>query len=147
MSELDIDIEILNRICETPIVHERRAPYGAVGKGFRDLRVWQGAMDLVEACYRASQSFPASEQSGSVNQLRRAAVSIPSNIAEGWGRNTQPEFARFVDISIGSLCEVESLIEVSKRLEFLLEGSYSDILESANKVGSMQYRLRAALKR
>src|SRR5438046_2580093 len=107
----------LNKIADRPIVAENRALYGDGQNGFRDLRVWQAGMDLVEACYRASQSFPTSEQFGLTNQLRRAAVSITSNIAEGWGRNTKPEFSRFIDISIGSLCEVESLVEVSKRLE------------------------------
>jgi four helix bundle protein len=118
-------------------VAENRAPYGDGIKGFRDLRVWQSGMDLVEKCYRTSQAFPASEQFGLTNQLRRAAVSITSNIAEGWGRNTHPEFARFVDISIGSLCEVESLVEVSKRLEYVSAEALGEILENANKVGAM----------
>jgi len=146
MDKFSFDIETLNRISDTPMVSENRAPYGHKDKGFRGLRVWQAGMDLVEACYRVSQNFPKAEQFGLTSQLRRAAISIPSNLAEGWGRHTDPEFSRFVDISIGSSCEVESLVEVSNRLEFLEPSTYSEILEYANKVGSMQYRLRAALK-
>jgi four helix bundle protein len=132
---------------EVAIVAEERAPYGsAIGKGFRDLRVWQAGMDLVDACYRASQVFPSTERFGLTDQLRRAAVSVASNIAEGWGRNTNAEFARFVDISIGSLCEVESLIEVASRLKYVTPETLANLLERANKVGSMQHRLRASLR-
>jgi four helix bundle protein len=146
MSDSSLDPNFLNVISETPIVAEPRAPYGAQAKGFRDLRVWQAGMDLVESCYRVSQSFPASEQFGLTNQLRRAAISVTANIAEGWGRNTQPEFARFVDISHGSLCEVESLVEVSNRLTLVDSETLKKIVEQANKVGAMQFRLRAKLR-
>jgi four helix bundle protein len=147
MDDSELSINILNGICDSLAVLERRASYGEAGRGFRDLRVWQAGMDLVESCYRASQAFPQSEQFGLTNQLRRAAVSITANIAEGWGRNTQPEFGRFVDISIGSLCEVESLIEVSRRLQYISTDTLSVILERANKVGSMLHRLRTSLRR
>ena len=146
MDELALDVEFLNRICEMPIVAEPRAAYGSSSRGFRDLRVWQAGMDLVESCYRASQSFPSSEQFGLTSQLRRAAISVTANLAEGWGRNTQLEFARFVDMSHGSLCEVESLAEVSNRLKYMSEESLAKIVKEANAVGAMQYRLRTKLR-
>ena len=146
MDELLPNIEALNRIADTPAVFEKRAPYGAAGKGFRELRVWQASMDLVEACYRVSQQFPQAEQFGLTNQLRRAAVSVSANIAEGWGRNTNAEFRRFIDISIGSLCEVESLIEVSNRLKYVSSDDLTLMFERANKVGAMQHRLRTSLR-
>src|SRR5437868_6127055 len=104
MHETELNADHFNRICEMQLTAENRASYGTDNKGFRDLRVWQAGMDLVETCYKCSAAFPASEQFGLTTQLRRAAVSITANIAEGWGRNTQPEFRRFVDISSGSLC-------------------------------------------
>ena len=144
MQELTVDF--LNRVCDTPIVAEERKPYGAVQSGFRSLRVWQAGMDLIESCYRVSQAFPKIEQFGLTSQLRRAAISITSNLAEGYGRHSQADFARFVDISVGSLCEVESLVEVSKRLEYVSSNEFAQMLERANKVGSMQFRLREVLK-
>lgn len=146
MYEEHLDLAYLNSVCDTPLVREPRAPYGAQGKGFRDLRVWQVGMDLVESCYRVSQKFPSHEQFGLTNQLRRAAISITANLAEGWGRNTQAEFARFVDISHGSLCEVESLVEVSRRLEYVDAASFETIVTEANKVGAMQFRLTSKLR-
>src|SRR5690242_5705413 len=98
MQELTVDF--LNRICDKPAVAEERKPYGEVHSGFRSLRVWQAGMDLVESCYRTSQSFPKAEQFGLTSQLRRAAISITSNLAEGYGRHSQADFARFVDISV-----------------------------------------------
>jgi four helix bundle protein len=146
MNESPLDLNFYNQICDTPIVAEPRAPYGPQQKGFRDLRVWQAGMDLAESCYRASQSFPASEQFGLTSQLRLAAISVPANLAEGWGRNTQREFARFVDISHGSLCEVESLIEVSNRLKLIQAKTMAKIVEETNKVGAMQFRLQSKLR-
>jgi len=144
---LDLSVDFLNSVCDRPIVAEERAPYGVTQSGFRSLRVWQAGMDLVESCYRASQRFPSAENFGLTNQLRRAAVSVTSNIAEGYGRRSQADFARFVDFSVGSLCEVESLVEVSKRLEYVSPAELAIMLEQANKVGAMQYRLRETLKK
>ncbi len=146
MEDSELSIDLYNKISDTTIVAQNRAPYGNGQKGFRGLRVWQAGMDLAETCYRASQTFPTSEQFGLANQLRRAAVSITANIAEGWGRNTTPELGRFIDISIGSLCEVESLVEVSKRLEYISPEALKAMLEQANKVRSMQHRLRVSLR-
>jgi len=143
----DLTVDFINRICDTPVVAEERKPYGTYQSGFRSLRVWQAGMDLVESCYRISQAFPKSEQFGLTSQLRRAAISITSNLAEGYGRHSQADFARFVDISVGSLCEVESLVEVSKRLDYTSAEEVALMLGQASNIGGMQFRLREALKR
>lgn len=77
-------------------------------RSFRDLIAWQKAMALARLVYKASTDFPDSERFGLVPQIRRAAVSIPSNIAEGYGRRRTQEYIRFLDIAKGSLCEVET---------------------------------------
>ena len=84
-------------------------------RSFRDLLVWQKAMDLADSVYDVTAVFPKEEVYGMVSQLRRAAVSIPSNIAEGQGRNSTGEFLHFLGIAFGSLCEVETQIELSLR--------------------------------
>ena len=99
-SGVGFDVDELN-----DLVSEARSGYnvpdGSDGRGFRGLRAWQSAMDVVADVYRVSRAFPKDEQFGLTSQLRRCAVSVPSNIAEGWGRNGPIEFARFIDIAIG----------------------------------------------
>ena len=77
-------------------------------KSYRELMVWQKAIELVEAVYTATGSFPPQEVYGLTSQLRRAAVSVPSNIAEGQGRRSTAEFAHHLSIAYGSLCEIET---------------------------------------
>jgi four helix bundle protein len=86
---------------------------------FEDLIVWQQAMSVAEAIYRVTARFPGEEKYGLVVQLRRAAVSIPSNIAEGQGRNTRGEFAQFLGNAKGSLCEVQTQLVLAARLGFI----------------------------
>lgn len=88
-------------------------------KDFRQLKVWQKAHQLTLSAYRFTKDFPLQEQYGLISQIRRAAVSIPSNIAEGCGRNGDAELARFLDIAFGSASELEYLIVLSKELQFL----------------------------
>jgi four helix bundle protein len=88
-------------------------------KSFRELIVWQKSMELVEAVYLHTRSFPREEIYGLTSQLRRAAVAIPSNIAEGQSRNTSGEFLQFLGISIGSLAELETQVELAFRLRYL----------------------------
>ena len=85
---------------------------------YKDLIVWQRAMELVVAIYQITEQFPRSEIYGIISQMRRAAVSIPSNIAEGRRRGGQKEFRQFLLISYGSGAELETQIEISKRLPF-----------------------------
>ena len=86
--------------------------------GFKDLIAWQKSMDLVESVYRLSAEFPAVERFGLTSQLRRAAVSIPASIAEGYGRTTRVEYVRFLDIARGSANEVETQLLIAVRLLF-----------------------------
>ncbi len=86
---------------------------------YSELIVWQKAMDLVELVYRTTQRFPREELYGLTSQLRRAAISIPSNIAEGQGRRTARDFLRFLSTARGSLLEVETQILISERLGYL----------------------------
>jgi four helix bundle protein len=86
---------------------------------YRDLEVWQQAMDLVMEVYRQTAHFPGHEIYGLTSQLRRAAVSIASNIAEGQGRRTTKEFLNHLSVARGSLLEVQTQIEIAHRLEYL----------------------------
>jgi four helix bundle protein len=84
----------------------------------REMRVWQASIELVEAIYRFTSEFPKEETYGLANQLRRAAVSVPSNIAEGSGRRTTPELIQYLHIANGSLSEMDTQLEVSRRLGY-----------------------------
>ncbi len=90
-------------------------------KSHKDLKVWKESMTLVIGVYRISQSFPKHEVYGLTSQMRRAAVSIPSNIAEGAGRKSNKEFMRFLYISLGSLAELETQLDIALRLEYIPE--------------------------
>ncbi|QBO58348.1 four helix bundle protein [Chryseobacterium salivictor] len=87
----------------------------------KDLLVYQKSLDLVELIYRITQSFPAEEKFGLTSQLRRCAVSLPSNIAEGAGRKGTKEFIHFLYIALGSLNEAETQMEISRRLGFIAD--------------------------
>ena len=88
-------------------------------KAFRDLKVWQRSMDLVERIYEISTEFPQDERFGLTAQLRRAAVSVPSNIGEGSRRKKRKAFLNHLDIALGSQGEVEVQLEIAQRLRFL----------------------------
>jgi len=88
-------------------------------KHYRDLVAWQEAMRLVKLVYRLTMNWPREEQYGLTSQLRRAAVSVPSNIAEGYGRRATQGFIRFLNIAHGSLMEVETQLQIGFELQFL----------------------------
>src|SRR5690606_183253 len=90
-------------------------------KSHKDLIVYQEALNYVELIYKVTSVFPESEKFGLTNQLRRASVSVPSNIAEGAGRQSQKEFIHFLHIALGSVSEIETQIEISKRLGYISE--------------------------
>ena len=85
---------------------------------YRELTVWVRAMELAEAVYRVSASFPADERYGLTQQIRRAAVSVPANIAEGHERRSRADYRRFVAIACGSVAEVETQVELARRLGY-----------------------------
>ena len=88
-------------------------------KSHKDLKMWQESMTLVTQIYKVSEDFPKHEIYGLSSQIRRAAVSVPSNIAEGAGRKGENEFTRFLYIALGSLSEVETQLEISQRLGYI----------------------------
>ncbi|HUH37434.1 MAG TPA: four helix bundle protein [Spongiibacteraceae bacterium] len=90
-----------------------------IRRRYRQLKVWQSAMALVTEVYRVTGGFPETEKFGLVTQMRRAAVSLPSNIAEGAGRGTDKEFSRFLQIARGSLFELETQVDIARRLELI----------------------------
>jgi four helix bundle protein len=104
---------------------------------FYDLKVWQRAMELVEDVYRVASSFPADERFGLTAQIRRAAVSIPSNIGEGRRRKRQRAYLHYLDIALGSQGEVEVQLEVARRLGFLPPQDFDRLATRAQEVGKM----------
>lgn len=116
-------------------------------KNYQELIAWQKAMDLVEEVYTASKSFPREEIYGLTSQLRRAAVSIPSNVAEGQGRRTTPDFLRHLSIAYGSLREVETQILIATRLRYLAAEKCQDVMKIAGEVGRLLNGLMASLAR
>jgi four helix bundle protein len=115
-------------------------------RSFRDLKVWQKSMDLAEATYKATRAFPGEERFGLVSQMRRAAVSIPSNIAEGQSRNSTGEFTQFLGLAKGSLAELETQVELAKRLQFLNTESHSNLLRAITEIGKMLNGLLTSLR-
>ena len=113
---------------------------------FRDLIVWQKAMTLVTDVYRASSGFPQNEQYGLTSQLRRCAVSIPSNIAEGFGRDSTNDYLRFLSIANGSLYESQTQLEIARNLEFLSEQQFTQLIEQAREIERMLSSLIRSLK-
>ena len=114
---------------------------------YRDLDAWKQAMNLVEECYRATASFPKHELYGLTGQIRRAAVSIPSNIAEGHSRRTTKAFSNHVSIAIGSNGELETCLELAVKLGFVKAPEAIRLLSSANSVGRLLYGLYRSLER
>jgi len=106
-----------------------------MAESFRDLIAWQKAMDLVTAIYRVTESFPKSETYGLMRQIREAAISGPSNIAEGKGRQTKRDYLQFLYRARGSLFEVETQLEAAKRLGFLDDERFATTNELARETG------------
>jgi len=103
----------------------------------KDLNVWKKSMNLVILIYKLTSQFPKDELFGLASQMRRAAVSIPSNIAEGHGRNSDKELIRFLYISLGSASELETQLLLSSKLGFLDEESFSKLNDANNEVIKM----------
>ncbi len=104
---------------------------------FKDLGIWQKGINLVTEVYVVTRQFPREELYGITNQIRRAAISIPSNIAEGFGRNSRPEMNRYTQIALGSLCELETQLLISKNLSFAPQMDLERLLEMCSELNSM----------
>ena len=117
-----------------------------MAQSFRDLVVWQRAMQLTVAVYRLTQDFPREEQFGLTSQIRRSAVSIPSNIAEGQGRLSIGEFRQFLGIARGSNCEVQTQLEIARALKLGNTGLIDDAESLSDEVRKMLFGLLESLK-
>jgi four helix bundle protein len=102
--------------------------------GYQDLLVWQRSMDLVERVYRLTASFPRSEQWGLTSQMRRAVISVPSNIAEGYGRQATGEYRHHLSIGRGSLLELETQVLLSKRLNYLQPSDADSVITEIEQI-------------
>jgi four helix bundle protein len=112
---------------------------------FEKLDVWQKAIDFADLVYNRTRDFPADERFGLTNQMRRAAVSVSSNIAEGTSRISQTDFARFIEIASGSVFEVVSQSFIGRRQGFLTEEGFRALYSSADEIGRMLSGLRKSL--
>ncbi len=111
---------------------------------YRDLIVWQKSITLAKEIYMLTNKFPENERFGLTQQLKRSAISIPSNIAEGWGRNTNGYFVQFFNVSKGSLCEAETQLSLAVDLNFIQQDDCNDAFELSNETGKM---LKALIKK
>jgi four helix bundle protein len=104
---------------------------------YKDLIVWQKSIALVTEIYKLTKTFPAEEKFGIVNQLNRAVVSIPANIAEGWGRESSKNYLQFLRVSRGSLMETETLLVISKNLNYIDDENFRMISEKLDETGKI----------
>jgi len=112
---------------------------------FKELDVWINSIKLVEDVYKATSGFPGSEQFGITNQIRRSAVSIPSNIAEGAGKNTNVDFCRFISIASGSCNELETQLLISYKLNYLSSPDYKKLEIKLLSIQNMLFGLQRSL--
>ena len=115
-------------------------------RSYQDLIVWQKSMLLVEIIYKATQCFPKHELYGLTNQVRRAAVSVPSNIAEGQARQSTAEFRNFISIAQGSKAEVETQIMIAHRLNYINKTNMNLILSLCTEISKMLGSLKQKLE-
>jgi four helix bundle protein len=115
-------------------------------RSYRDLEVWQRAVDLVEAIYAATADWSRDERFGLTAQARRAATSIPANIAEGYGRDHRGDYLRFLSIAAGSVAELETHLIVAARLDHASREDLAPVWSLAQDVAKMLTRLRQSLK-
>lgn len=106
-------------------------------KTFRDLLIWQKAMTLVTNCYAISSDFPKEEQFGLTSQIRRCAISIPSNISEGFGRGTNNDYYRFLTISLSSLFEFQTQVEIAYNLNYITLENFNTLYEDSRELERM----------
>ncbi len=106
-------------------------------RNYRDLKVWQKAMKLVTGVYSTTKYLPKEEIYGLVSQIRKSAVSIPSNIAEGYGRNSTNDYIRFLQISNGSLYELQTQLEICLNLQYLSRDTFEKVYQQSREIERM----------
>ena len=119
--------------------------YGSTIRSYKDLDVWQVAMDLAAACYRATEVFPREEIYGMTAQIRRASVSVAANIAEGYGRETSASFVQFLRIAQGSLKELETHLLLVERIQLLKPELLAPLLNQCERISKMLRNLIRSL--
>ena len=112
---------------------------------YKDLKIWQAGMEVAKAAYDISAAFPPEERFGITAQIRRAAVSIPSNIAEGAGRNTNRDFSRFVDMSMGSCNELQTHLILCIHLGYINKTELDTLDKQIEEIKNMSYRFKQTL--
>lgn len=117
------------------------------GQTYRGLVVWQKAMQLVTEIYKLTENFPRTETFGLRSQLRRATISVPSNIAEGQGRDSSKEFCHHLSIAYGSLTEAETQIQIASNLAYISEDDASELMLKCNEVGRLLNGLLRSLRK
>ena len=127
------------------LINQATASGGSNLTSYRELTVWQKSIDLTVKIYRASQSFPVEERYGITSQIRRAAASIPANIAEGQSRNTTGEFRQFLGIARGSLAELETFLTLCEKLEYLNQKDSKVLLTNCAEINKMLHGLTKSL--
>ena len=115
-------------------------------KNFKELKVWQKSYQLCLVIYKITKDFPGEEKYGLSTQMKRAAISIPSNIAEGYGRKTIPDYVRCLYIAYGSTCELETQTLLSGDLKFLSEDNQNSLIEKIKEVERMLMALIKSLE-
>jgi four helix bundle protein len=113
---------------------------------FKELKVWEKSMDIAVDVYKLTSRFPKEELFGLASQVKRSAVSMPSNIAEGAGRNSEGEFVHFLGMANGSACELETQLLIAARLGFVPEAAINELTERINDVQNMTFGLQKKLK-
>ena len=116
------------------------------GKGYHKLLIWQRSRELLKLIYLHSEKFPKSEEFGLKSQIRRAAVSVILNIVEGYRRSTTKDFLHFLNISNGSLAELEAALEIALDLNFITQNSYSEVDSKRSEVGFLLHKFIESLK-
>jgi len=112
----------------------------------KELKIWNKAIDLTVDVYKATSAFPSEEKYGLTSQSRRCAVSIPSNIAEGAGRNSNKEFCNFLGIANGSSYELQTQLVIANRLDLLGEGLLNDLLKQIDELQKMNFAFQHMLR-
>ena len=108
---------------------------------YKELNIWKKSMELAVEIYAQTQKFPAEEKFGLVSQLRRCAISVPPNIAEGAGRKSDKEFCRFLSIAYGSLCELETQLIISMHLDYIKDNESTGFSDKITELQKMIYKL------
>ncbi|MEN8929389.1 MAG: four helix bundle protein [Flavobacteriales bacterium] len=113
---------------------------------YKELKIWVKGIDLAESIYKTVSEFPDSEKYGIISQLKRASISISSNIAEGASRKSQKEFSHFLSISLGSLFEIETQLVIANRIKYINDETLKELIEQINELIKMIIGFKRQLK-